>query len=67
MTKSIIIKIFSNIELIQTLLMLILLITEFLELYRAGPTRAVADGFYILTQPLAKGTYPIHLKSSFAC
>ena len=47
--------------------MLILLITEFLELYRAGPTRAEADEFYILTQPLAKGTYPIHLKSSLIC
>jgi hypothetical protein len=34
---------------------------------QGGPTRAVADGFYILTQPLAKGTYPIHFKSSLIC
>ena len=34
---------------------------------QGGPTRAVADGFYILTQPLAKGTYPIHYKSSLIC
>ena len=26
-----------------------------------GPTRAVADGFYVMTEPLAKGTYPIHI------
>ena len=34
---------------------------------QGGPTRSVADGFYILTQPLAKGTYPIHFKSSLIC
>src|SRR5215472_17417187 len=34
---------------------------------QGGPTRAVADGFYMLTQPLAKGTYPIHFKSSLIC
>jgi hypothetical protein len=34
---------------------------------QGGPTRAVADGFYILTQPLAKGTYLIHFKSSLIC
>ncbi|MGA9151265.1 MAG: hypothetical protein WBZ36_11855 [Candidatus Nitrosopolaris sp.] len=34
---------------------------------QGGPTRDVADGFYILTQPLAKGTYPIHFKSSLIC
>jgi hypothetical protein len=34
---------------------------------QGGPTNDVADGFYILTQPLAKGTYPIHFKSSLIC
>jgi hypothetical protein len=34
---------------------------------QGGPTKSVADGFYILTQPLAKGTYPIHFKSSLIC
>jgi hypothetical protein len=29
-----------------------------------GPTRAVADGFFVMTEPLAKGTYFIHFKSS---
>jgi hypothetical protein len=34
---------------------------------QGGPTRVVADGFYILTQPLVKDTYPIHFKSSLIC
>ncbi|MGA9154441.1 MAG: hypothetical protein WBZ36_27980 [Candidatus Nitrosopolaris sp.] len=34
---------------------------------QGGPTKSVADGFYIMTQPLAKGTYPIHFKSSLIC
>ena len=34
---------------------------------KGGPSKAVADGFYIITQPLAKGTYPIHFKSSLLC
>jgi len=34
---------------------------------QGGPTRVVADGFYILTQQLPKGTYPIHFKSSLIC
>ena len=32
-----------------------------------GPSKAVADGFYILTEPLRNGTYPIHFKSSLIC
>lgn len=28
---------------------------------------AFADGFYILTEPLKKGSYPIHFKSSLIC
>jgi hypothetical protein len=32
-----------------------------------GPSKAVADGFYILTEPLTIGTYPIHFKSSLIC
>ena len=34
---------------------------------KGGPSKVVADGFYILTDPLAKGTYPIHFKSSLIC
>ena len=34
---------------------------------KGGPSKAVADGFYIITEPLAKGTYPIHFKSSLIC
>ena len=34
---------------------------------KGGPSKAVADGFYIITKPLAKGTYPIHFKSSLLC
>jgi hypothetical protein len=34
---------------------------------QGGPTRAVADGFYVMTEPLAKGTYPIHIKASLIC
>jgi hypothetical protein len=29
-----------------------------------GPSKAVADGFYILTEPLTRGNYTIHFKSS---
>lgn len=32
-----------------------------------GVSKAVGDGFYIITEPLTKGTYPIHLKSSLIC
>ena len=32
-----------------------------------GPSKAVADGFYILTEPLTNGTYQIHFKSSLIC
>lgn len=32
-----------------------------------GPTKAVGDGFYVITEPLAKGTYPVHFKSSLIC
>lgn len=31
---------------------------------QGGPSKDIADGFYIITEPLAKGTYPIHFKSS---
>ena len=31
---------------------------------QGGPTRDVADGFFVMTEPLAKGTYFIHYKSS---
>ena len=31
---------------------------------KGGVFKAVADGRYIITEPLAKGTYPIHFKSS---
>jgi hypothetical protein len=31
---------------------------------KGGMSKAVADGRYIITEPLAKGTYPIHFKSS---
>lgn len=34
---------------------------------KGGPSKVVADGFYILTKPLAKCTYPIHFKSSLLC
>jgi hypothetical protein len=34
---------------------------------QGGASKAVADGFYIITEPLAKGTYPVHFKSSLLC
>jgi hypothetical protein len=34
---------------------------------QGGPSKAVADGFYVITEPLAKGTYPVHFKSSLHC
>ena len=34
---------------------------------QGGPSKDIADGFYIITEPLAKGTYPIHFKSSLLC
>lgn len=34
---------------------------------QGGSSKAVADGFYIITEPLAKGTYPVHFKSSLLC
>lgn len=32
-----------------------------------GPSKVVADGFYIITEPLIKGNYSIHFKSSLIC
>jgi hypothetical protein len=32
-----------------------------------GPTTGVADGYYILTEPIQKGNYTIHYKSSLSC
>lgn len=32
-----------------------------------GPTKTVADGFYILTEPLSAGNHTIHFKSSLIC
>jgi hypothetical protein len=32
-----------------------------------GLSKVVADGFYIITEPLVKGSYPIHFKSSLIC
>jgi hypothetical protein len=34
---------------------------------KGGPSKVVADGYYILTEPLAKGIYPVHFKSSLIC
>ena len=34
---------------------------------KGGPSKVVVDGYYILTEPLTKGTYPIHFKSSLLC
>ena len=34
---------------------------------QGGDSQAVADGFYIITEPIANGTYPVHFKSSLLC
>jgi hypothetical protein len=34
---------------------------------RSGNTKAIADGFYIITKPLDKGTYNISFKGSIFC
>jgi hypothetical protein len=32
-----------------------------------GVSKVVADGFYIITEPLTKGNYSVHFKSSLIC
>jgi hypothetical protein len=32
-----------------------------------GISKAVADGYYVITEPLTKGTYNIHYASSLIC
>ena len=32
-----------------------------------GPTKTVADGYYIMTDPLPKGNHTVHYKSSLSC
>jgi hypothetical protein len=32
-----------------------------------GPTKASADGFYIITEPLQRGNYTVNYKSSLIC
>jgi hypothetical protein len=34
---------------------------------KGGPTKTVADGYYIMTDPLPKGNYTVHYKSSLSC
>ena len=34
---------------------------------KGGVSKVVADGFYIITKPLAKGTFPVHFKSGLLC
>lgn len=34
---------------------------------QGGNSQVVADGFYIITEPIANGTYPVHFKSSLLC
>jgi len=34
---------------------------------KGGPSKAVADGFYILTEPLPAGNHTVHFKSSLIC
>jgi hypothetical protein len=33
----------------------------------SGPSKSVADGYYVITEPLAKGNYTIVYKSSLLC
>jgi hypothetical protein len=33
----------------------------------SGPSKAAADGFYILTDPLSRGNQTVHYKSSLLC
>jgi hypothetical protein len=32
-----------------------------------GSSKAVGDGYYVITEPLSKGTYTIQYKSSLIC
>jgi hypothetical protein len=32
-----------------------------------GTSKVAADGYYILTEPLQKGNYTVHYKSSLSC
>jgi hypothetical protein len=32
-----------------------------------GPSKVVADGYYIMTDPLQKGNYTVHYRSSLSC
>ena len=34
---------------------------------KGGPANVVADGFYILTEPLTKGNHSVHFRSSLIC
>jgi hypothetical protein len=34
---------------------------------KGGPTKAAADGYYVITEPLPKGNYRVHYKSSLYC
>ncbi len=34
---------------------------------KGGPSKAVADGFYVLTEPLISGNHTVHFKSSLIC
>ena len=34
---------------------------------KGGPSKAVADGFYVLTEPLTTGNHTVHFKSSLIC
>jgi hypothetical protein len=37
------------------------------EIVEGGPVKAVADGYYIMTDPLQKGNHTVHYKSNLSC
>jgi len=34
---------------------------------KGGPTKAAADGYYVITEPLQKGNHTVHYKASLYC
>ena len=60
-------KILSNIELKRSFFEVVFSDNGIFEVIEGGVSKVIGDGFYIIIEPLTKGNYLVHFKSSLIC
>jgi len=60
-------KIRQNTETLQTFLNVTIADNGIFAAVKGGPTKAAADGYHLITEPLQKGDYTVDYKSSLNC